>query len=116
MTVGLRAILRGPRCDLIGEMRDLNTIETALTAAETGHLVFAALHTNSAPDSIDRMVGVFPAARQQQISAVIHDAEGCVVSTISRPQKRSGQIAACEVMVVTPAIKNLIREGKTRRR
>ncbi len=91
---GLRSILReDPDVILIGEMRDLNTIETALTAAETGHLVFATLHTNSAADSVDRMVNVL----SQQLL----------------PKRAGGRAAACEVMMVNSAIKNLIREGKT---
>ena len=112
---GLRAILReDPDVILIGEMRDLNTIETALTAAETGHLVFATLHTNSAPDSIDRMVGVFPAERQQQIRLQLSTTLKAVLSQQLLVRKGGqGRLAACEVMVVTPAIKNLIREGKT---
>lgn len=112
---GLRAILReDPDVILIGEMRDLNTIETALTAAETGHLVFATLHTNSAPDSIDRMVGVFPAERQQQIRLQLSTTLKAVLSQQLLVRKGGqGRVAACEVMVVTPAIKNLIREGKT---
>ncbi len=112
---GLRAILReDPDVILIGEMRDLNTIETALTAAETGHLVFATLHTNSAPDSIDRMVGVFPAERQQQIRLQLSTSLKAVLSQQLLVRKGGqGRVAACEVMVVTPAIRNLIREGKT---
>lgn len=115
MTMDWRAILReDPDVILIGEMRDLNTIETALTAAETGHLVFATLHTNSAPDSIDRMVGVFPAARQQQIRLQLSTTLKAVLSQQLLVRKSGqGRVAACEVMVVTPAIKNLIREGKT---
>ncbi|NLD20517.1 MAG: PilT/PilU family type 4a pilus ATPase [Clostridiales bacterium] len=112
---GLRAILReDPDVILIGEMRDLNTIETALTAAETGHLVFATIHTNSAPDSIDRIVGAFPADRQPQIRMQLSTTLKAVLSQQLLPRKSGeGRIAACEVMVVTPAVKNLIREGKT---
>ena len=112
---GLRAILReDPDVILIGEMRDLNTIETALTAAETGHLVFATLHTNSAPDAIDRMVGVFPAERQQQVRLQLSTTLKAVLSQQLLVRKGGrGRVAACEVMVVTAAIKNLIREGKT---
>lgn len=112
---GLRAILReDPDIILIGEMRDLDTIETALTAAETGHLVFATLHTNSAPDSIDRIVGVFPAERQGQIRMQLSTCLKAVLSQQLLVKKdKSGRVAACEVMVVTPAVKNLIREGKT---
>lgn len=112
---GLRAILReDPDIILIGEMRDQNTIETALTAAETGHLVFATLHTNSAPDSIDRIVGSFPAERQSQVRLELSTCLKAVVSQQLLPKKiGKGRVAACEVMVVNPAIRNLIREGKT---
>ena len=112
---GLRAILReDPDIILIGEMRDQNTIETALTAAETGHLVFATLHTNSAPDSIDRIVGTFPAERQSQVRLALSTCLKAVVSQQLLPKRSGkGRVAACEVMVVNPAIKNLIREGKT---
>ena len=112
---GLRAILReDPDIILIGEMRDLTTIETALTAAETGHLVFATLHTNSAADSIDRIVGVFPEARQPQIRLQLSTTLKAVLSQqLLVKAGGSGRAAACEAMVVTPAIRNLIREGKT---
>lgn len=112
---GLRAILReDPDVILIGEMRDLSTIETALTAAETGHLVFATLHTNSAPDSIDRMVNVFPDGQQKQIRMQVSTCLQAVLSQQLLVRKGGhGRVAACEIMVVTPAIRNLIREGKT---
>lgn len=111
---GLRAILReDPDIILIGEMRDLVTIETALTAAETGHLVFATLHTNSAPDSIDRMVDVFPEARQHQIRMQLSMTLQAVLSQQLLPKKGGGRVAACEMMIVNSAIRNLIREGKT---
>ena len=111
---GLRAILReDPDVILIGEMRDLVTIETALTAAETGHLVFATLHTNSAADSIDRMVDVFPAERQRQIRMQLSMTLQAVLSQQLLPRRGGGRVAACELMVVSPAIRNLIREGKT---
>lgn len=112
---GLRAILReDPDVILIGEMRDLDTIETALTAAETGHLVFATLHTNSAPDSIDRIVQVFPEGRQQQIRMQLSMTLKAVLSQQLLVRKGGvGRCAACELMIVTSAIKNLIREGKT---
>lgn len=111
---GLRAILRqDPDVILIGEMRDLETIETALTAAETGHLVFATLHTNSAADSIDRIVDVFPAERQRQIRMQLSTTLRAVLSQQLLPRRGGGRVAACEVMVVSPAIRNLIREGKT---
>ena len=112
---GLRAILReDPDIILIGEMRDPNTIETALTAAETGHLVFATLHTNSATDAIDRIVGSFPAERQPQMRMELSTCLRAVLSQQLLPRKaQRGRVAACEVMVVNPAIRNLIREGKT---
>ena len=111
---GLRAILReDPDVILIGEMRDLDTIETALTAAETGHLVFATLHTNSAAEAIDRMVAVFPEGRQRQIRLQVSTTLMAVLSQQLLPRKGGGRVAACELMVVTPAIRNLIREGKT---
>ena len=112
---GLRAILReDPDVILVGEMRDRKTIETAITAAETGHLVFATLHTNSATDSVDRIVGVFPAESQPQIRLELSTCLKAVVSQQLLPRKSGkGRVAACEVMVVNSAIKNLIREGKT---
>ena len=111
---GLRAILReDPDVILIGEMRDLITIETALTAAETGHLVFATLHTNSAADSIDRMVDVFPAERQRQIRMQLSMTLQAVLAQQLLPRRGGGRVAACEMMVMSPAIRNLIREGKT---
>lgn len=111
---GLRATLReDPDVILIGEMRDLDTIETALTAAETGHLVFATLHTNSAPEAIDRMVDVFPEGRQRQIRLQLSTTLMAVLSQQLLPRREKGRVAACELMIVTPAIRNLIREGKT---
>ena len=112
---GLRAALReDPDILLIGEMRDLLTIETALTAAETGHLVLSTLHTGGAADSIDRMVGVFPEARQQQIRMQLSMTLKAVLSQQLLPTKDGkGRVCACELMVVNAAIRNLIREGKT---
>lgn len=112
---GLRAILReDPDIILIGEMRDLATIETALTAAETGHLVFATLHTNSAVDSIDRIVSVFPEARQGQIRLQLSTTLKAVLSQQLLVRANGhGRVVAAEVMIVTQAIQNLIREGKT---
>lgn len=112
---GLRASLReDPDVILVGELRDLDTIEVALTAAETGHLVFGTLHTQSAADSIDRLVGVFPAERQTQIRMQLSMTLAAVVSQqlLVRREGR-GRVVACEVMVVNPAIRSLIREGKT---
>lgn len=112
---GLRAALReDPDILLIGELRDLDTIETALTAAETGHLVLATLHTASAADSVDRIVDVFPEARQRQIRLQLSQTLQAVLAQQLLPDKTGqARIAACELMVVTPAIRNLIREGKT---
>jgi twitching motility protein PilT len=112
---GLRAALReDPDVILIGEMRDTDTIETALTAAETGHLVFATLHTNSAADAIDRIVDVFPEARHRQIRMQLSMTLKAVVSQqLIATSDGKGRALACEVMIVTPAIRNLIREGKT---
>jgi len=111
---GLREALReDPDILLIGEMRDLDTIETALTAAETGHLVFATLHTNSAADSVDRIVSVFPTGRQQQARMQLSTTLKAVLSQQLLPRTGGGRALACEVMIVNPAIRNLIREGKT---
>jgi len=112
---GLRAILReDPDIILVGEMRDLNTIEAALTAAETGHLVFSTLHTNSAADTVDRIVGVFPEAQQQQVRMQLSVTLRAVVSQKLLPMRSGdGRVAVCEVMVVNNAIANLIREGKS---
>ncbi len=110
----LRAVLReDPDIILIGEMRDLETIETALTAAETGHLVFATLHTNSAVDSINRIVGVFPEARQTQIRTELASTLKAILSQqLLVRAGGKGRAAACEVMVVTGALRAQIREGK----
>ena len=111
---GLRAVLReDPDVILIGEMRDLDTIRTALTAAETGHIVFATLHTGTAADAVDRIVDVFPEGEQKQIRMQLSITLQAVISQKLIPSLRGGRVAACEVMVVTPAIRNLIREGKT---
>lgn len=112
---GLRAILReDPDVILIGEMRDAESIEIALTAAETGHLVFTTLHTNSAVDSVDRIVGTFPAERQNQIRLQL---SRTLLATLSQQlllrASGHGRVAACECMINTPAIANLIREGHT---
>ena len=111
---GLRAALReDPNVILVGEMRDLDTIETALTAAETGHLVFGTIHTNSAADAIDRIVDVFPEGRQRQIRLQLSLSLKAVVSQQLLPKIGGGRVAACEIMVTDFAISNLIREGKT---
>ena len=111
----LRAALRqDPDVILIGEMRDLETISIALTAAETGHLVLSTLHTVGAAKTIDRVIDVFPPHQQQQIRTQLSTVLQGVVSQQLIPRKdRNGRIAAVEVMISTPAIRNLIREGKT---
>jgi twitching motility protein PilT len=112
---GLKAALRqDPDVILVGEMRDLETIHTALTAAETGHLVFATLHTQDAPQTIDRIIDVFPPAQQQQVRVQLSVAlQGVITQQLLPTADGSGRVAACEVMVPTPAVRNLIREGKT---
>lgn len=111
----LRAALReDPDVVLVGEMRDLETIETALTAAETGHLVFSTLHTNSAPSTIDRIVDVFPANQQDQIRVQLANVlEGIVCQQLIPRREGNGRVAAHEVLVSNSAIRNLIREGKS---
>ena len=111
---GLRASLReDPDVILIGEMRDKDTIETAITAAETGHLVFGTLHTGSAADSVDRMVQVFPEGAQQQIRLQLSMCMQAVLTQQLIPKKGGGRALACELMIVTDAIRNLIRTGNT---
>ena len=114
-STGLRAALReDPDVILVGEMRDLETIETALTAAETGHLVFGTVHTNSAADSIDRLVDVFPANRQQQIRLQLAQSLRAVLSQQLVPLANGGgRIVCCEIMKVDMSIRTLIREAKT---
>ena len=110
----LRSSLRqDPDVVLIGEMRDLETISAAITIAETGHLVFATLHTNSASQSIDRMVDVFPAHQQQQIRTQLSNILMGICSQRLIPAIGGGRIAAAEILVATPAVRNIIREGKT---
>ncbi len=113
--IALRSALRqDPDVILIGEMRDLETIQIALTAAETGHLVFATLHTQDCPQTIDRMVDVFPPHQQEQIRVQIAATlEGIVTQQLIPKASREGRVAACEVLIATPACRNLIREGKT---
>jgi twitching motility protein PilT len=111
----LRSALReDPDVILVGEMRDLETISLALTAAETGHLVFATLHTNSAPKTIDRIVDVFPADQQAQTRTMLSETLYAVLSqTLLKRADAPGRIPAIEIMICTSAIKNLIRESKT---
>jgi twitching motility protein PilT len=110
----LRAVLReDPDIILVGELRDLETIEAALMLAETGHLVFGTLHTRNAPASIDRIVDVFPSDQQAQIRVLLGNTIEGIVSQQLLPKIGGGRCAALEIMLGTPAIKNLIREGKT---
>ena len=110
----LKHVLRqDPDVILVGEMRDLETISTAITAAETGHLVFATLHTQDAPQTIDRIIDVFPPHQQQQVRVQLATTlQGVVTQQLLQTADGKGRVAACEVLVTTPAIRNLIREGK----
>src|SRR5213596_1880961 len=110
-----RALRQDPDVMLVGEMRDLATISAAITAAETGHLVFGTLHTSGAASTIDRMVTVFPENEQDQIRTQLAGALIGVLSQALLPRKPEGLVAAYEMMVVTPAIRNLIRENKVYR-
>ena len=113
--MALRAALRqDPDVILVGEMRDLETIQTALTAAETGHLVFATLHTQDTPQTVDRIIDVFPPHQQQQVRVQLSVAiQGIMTQQLLPTADGSGRIVACEVLVPTAAVRNLIREGKT---
>jgi len=113
-SAALRSSLRqDPDVVLIGEMRDLETIASAITIAETGHLVFATLHTNSAAQSIDRMIDVFPAHQQPQIRAQLSNILMAICSQRLIPSIGGGRSVATEILVATPAVRNIIREGKT---
>jgi twitching motility protein PilT len=110
----LRSALReDPDCILVGELRDLETIRLALSAAETGHLVFGTLHTSSAAKTIDRIVDVFPADEKEMVRAMLSESLQAVISqTLLKTKDGTGRVAAHEIMVATPAIRNLIREAK----
>ena len=110
----LRSALReDPDVVLVGEMRDLETIRLALTAAETGHLVFGTLHTSSAAKTVDRVVDVFPAAEKEMVRAMLSESLRAVISqTLLKTKDGNGRVAAHEIMIGTPAIRNLIRENK----
>jgi twitching motility protein PilT len=110
----LRSALReDPDCILVGELRDLETIRLALSAAETGHLVFGTLHTSSAAKTIDRIVDVFPADEKEMVRAMLSESLQAVISqTLLKTKDGAGRVAAHEIMVATPAIRNLIREAK----
>jgi twitching motility protein PilT len=111
----LKHVLRqDPDIILVGEMRDLETISIALTAAETGHLVFATLHTQDAPQTVDRVIDVFPTNQQQQVRVQLAGAiQGVVCQQLVPTTDGNGRAVAVEVMMATPAIRNLVREGKT---
>src|ERR687898_771578 len=112
--LGLKAALRqDPDVILVGEMRDLETIATALTAAETGHLVFATLHTQDAPSTVDRLIDVFPAAQQEQVRVQIAGTlQGIVTQTLLPTVDGKGRVAALEVLLPDDAVRNLIRQAK----
>ncbi|MCB0883113.1 MAG: type IV pilus twitching motility protein PilT [Thermoleophilia bacterium] len=110
----LRSALRqDPDVILVGEMRDLETIQIALTAAETGHLVFGTLHTSDAPQTVDRVIDVFPPHQQEQVRVMLANALVGVICQQLLPTVSGGRVGAFEVMMATPAVRNLIREGKT---
>ncbi|MBK7366831.1 MAG: type IV pilus twitching motility protein PilT [Candidatus Eisenbacteria bacterium] len=114
-TNALRAALReDPDVILVGELRDLETTQLAITAAETGHLVFATLHTNSASKTIDRIIDIFPSGQQAQVRTMLSESlEGVVAQTLLPAKDGKGRVAALEVLVGVPALRNLIREDKT---
>ena len=109
----LKAALReDPDIILVGEMRDLETIQLALTAAETGHLVFGTLHTSSAPKTVDRIIDVFPPNQQAQVRAMLSESVQAIVTQTLCRKAGGGRVAGLEILIGTPAVKNLIREGK----
>lgn len=111
---GLRAALRqDPDVILVGEMRDLETISTAITAAETGHLVFGTLHTKGAANTIDRIIDVFPANQQAQVRIQLADVIECAIGQTLLPKIGGGRRAVFEIMVATSAVRSLIRQNKT---
>ena len=110
----LRSALRqDPDVILVGEMRDLETIQIALTAAETGHLVFGTLHTSDAPQTVDRVIDVFPPHQQEQVRIMLANGLQGICTQQLLPTLSGSRVAACEVLMPTPAVRNLIREGKT---
>jgi twitching motility protein PilT len=116
-TMSFDAALRGalredPDVILVGEMRDLETISLALTAAETGHLVFGTVHTSSAPKTVDRIIDVFPAGQQSQIRTMFAESIQAVITQTLLRKRAGGRIAALEILIGTPAVRNLIRENK----
>ena len=112
--IALRSVLReDPDVVLIGEMRDYETIEAVLTIAETGHLVFATLHTNSAAQTLDRIVGVFPESQQEQVKLQMSNVLEANISMRLVPAINGGRFPATEILLATPAVRNVIREGKS---
>jgi twitching motility protein PilT len=113
--LALKAALReDPDVILVGEMRDLETMSTALTAAETGHLVFATLHTQSTSQTVDRIIDIFPAEQQSQVRMQLSiGLQGIVTQQLLPTADGAGRVVGCEVLIPTPAVRNLIREGKT---
>ena len=110
----MRAVLReDPDVVLVGEMRDTETIASALTVAETGHLVFASLHTNDASQSVDRIIDMFPAGQQPQIRVQLADSLQAIVSQRLVRKIGGGRVAAFEVLIATHAVRNILREGRT---
>ena len=110
----LRAALReDPDIVLVGEMRDLETIAIAIETAETGHLVFGTLHTNTAPSTVDRIIDQFPADRQEQIRMMLSESLKCVITQTLCKKIGGGRVAAMEILIATSSVANLIREGKT---
>jgi twitching motility protein PilT len=108
------ALREDPDVILVGEMRDLETISTALTAAETGHLVFATLHTQSTAQTVDRIIDIFPATQQAQVRMQLSiGLQGIVTQQLLPTLDGAGRVVATEVLIPTPAVRNLIREGKT---
>ena len=108
------ALREDPDVILVGEMRDLETMSTALTAAETGHLVFATLHTQSTAQTVDRIIDIFPAQQQAQVRMQLSiGLQGIVTQQLLPTADGAGRVVACEVLIPTPAVRNLIREGKT---
>jgi twitching motility protein PilT len=114
-SAALRAALReDPDVILVGELRDLETTALAITAAETGHLVFATLHTSSASKTVDRIIDVFPAEQQAQVRTMLSESiEGVIAQTLLPSKDGKGRVAAMEVLIGVPALRNLIRENKT---
>ncbi|HRX43693.1 MAG TPA: type IV pilus twitching motility protein PilT [Candidatus Dojkabacteria bacterium] len=112
--IALRSALRqDPDVILVGEMRDYETIASAITLAETGHLVFATLHTNSAAQTVDRMIDVFPHNQQAQIRLQLSNILEAIVAQRLIPMDKGGRRAVCEIMIANPAVRNMIREGKS---